>query len=176
MKLSKSQLQKVISLLVLLAFLLVSLLAPPDLPPPSPTPIGTTIDKSLVKAQVMRVIDGDTIELNTGEKVRYIGIDAPEVNSRDTKISCYANEATARNRSLVENKEITMQKDVSETDRYGRLLRYVYVDNLFVNHALVADGFARAKDYPPDSKYKSLLANTETEAKVIKQGLWGKCQ
>ena len=95
------------------------------------------------------VVDGDTIrvELGDGERatVRYIGIDCPEADQP------FGDEATAANRLLVEGQKLLLERDVSETDRYGRLLRYVYlVDGTFVNGELVKGGHARARAYPPD--------------------------
>lgn len=123
---------------------------------------------------VTKVIDGDTIQVQstTGAryKVRYIGIDAPETSQQS---ECYGPEATAKNRELVERKKVELQKDVSETDRYGRLLRYVLVDSLFVNAEMVEKGYARAVTYPPDVRYRDLFARLEREARQAKAGIWG---
>ena len=121
---------------------------------------------------VTRVIDGDTIELENGQVVRYIGIDTPEYTS---KKECYGFEATNFNRALVENKRVTLLKDVSETDRYGRLLRYVYVENIFVNDYLVRQGYANVSSYPPDVKYQNQFREAEKEARENKRGLWSFC-
>jgi endonuclease YncB( thermonuclease family) len=102
------------------------------------------MERSGKRAIVTRVIDGDTIDVNINgvvQRVRYIGIDTPEYTS--TK-EYYGAEATAKNRSLVEGRTVTLVKDVSETDRYDRLLRYVLVGNVFVNYELVRLGFATA--------------------------------
>lgn len=99
------------------------------------------------QAQVMRVIDGDTIDvlLNGQEqRVRYVGMNTPE---RDE--ACYS-EARAANAALVQGQTVTLVRDTSETDRYGRLLRYVYVGDTFVNQQLVRDGWAEVVVYPPD--------------------------
>src|SRR4030042_2567140 len=76
---------------------------------------------------VTRVIDGDTIEIEGGQKVRYIGIDTPEKVDPRPSVQCYGKEAAAKNKELVEGKRVRLEKDVSETDKYGRLLRYVFV-------------------------------------------------
>ncbi len=123
-------------------------------------------------ALVVRVIDGDTIELNTGQKLRYIGIDTPELSFR-TVPDCLAQEAHFKNKELVEGKTIIMEKDVSETDRYGRILRYVWIDSLFVNKYLVEEGYALASSYPPDIKYQDQLQRAEEEARAKNKGLWG---
>ena len=121
---------------------------------------------------VTRVIDGDTIELENGQVVRYIGVDTPEYTSKN---ECYGFEATNFNRELVENKRVTLLKDVSETDRYGRLLRYVYVENTFVNDYLVRQGYANVSSYPPDVKYQSQFREAEKAARENNRGLWSFC-
>ncbi len=103
-----------------------------------------------VSASVVNVIDGDTIEVSldgAAYTVRYIGIDTPERGQ-----TCYG-EAAAFNAGLVEGKTVTLLKDVSETDQHHRLLRYVYVDGLFVNAELVRLGYARAVSFPPDTAH-----------------------
>lgn len=121
---------------------------------------------------VTRVIDGDTIEISTGEKVRYIGINAPELANRN---ECFAGKARQKNVSLVLNKKVKLVKDVSDKDRYGRLLRYVYIDNLFVNKTLVEEGYANAATFPPDVKFKDLFVQMQKQAQEQKKGLWNEC-
>jgi len=122
------------------------------------------------QARVVRVIDGDTIEIAGGAHVRYIGMDTPEIYP---EVEFYGPEAKAKNIELVEGKLVTLEKDVSETDKYGRLLRYVYVDGVFVNGELVRLGYARAVAYPPDTRYRWQLSQLEKEAKAAKLGIWG---
>lgn len=126
--------------------------------------------------KVTRVIDGDTIEIESGQKVRYIGIDTPETVDPRTLPQCFGSQAAAKNRELVEGKNVSLEKDVSETDKYGRLLRYVFIDGLFVNEYLVKEGFAYASSYPPDVKYQDLLASAQNQARSINKGLWSLCQ
>jgi len=76
----------------------------------------------------------------------------------------------------VEGKTIRLEKDVSETDKYGRLLRYVYVEDMLVNTELVRQGLAWAKAYPPDIKYQDVLEEAEAEARRDKIGLWREIQ
>ena len=124
---------------------------------------------------VTRVIDGDTIEVDIGGtiyKVRYIGINAPELDDKQPGFGALAQEATRLNRELVEGKTVRLEKDISETDRYGRLLHYVYVDDIFVNAELVEQGLAWAKAYEPDIKYQDYLEELEAEAKQAGKGLW----
>ncbi len=128
---------------------------------------------------VTRVIDGDTIEVDidgTIYKVRYIGIDAPELDDERPEFCALAQEATRYNRQLVEGKTVRLEKDISETDRYGRLLRYVYVDDTFVNAELVRQGLAWVKVYEPDTKYQDILEEAEAEAREHKIGIWREIQ
>jgi len=121
----------------------------------------------LEKALVVRVIDGDTIELQGGRRVRYLGIDTPELGEY------YAAEATARNRELVDGKIVELQSGKRDEDEYGRLLRYVYVDGIFVNAELVAQGYATAYIFDPDDRYSQVLVQLEQYAKIRQRGLWG---
>jgi len=116
---------------------------------------------------VTRVIDGDTIELADGSRVRYLGIDTPEVGE------LYGAEATARNKELVEGKIVELQQGKRDRDKYDRLLRYVYIDGIFVNAELVAQGYARAYIFDPDERYSQVLVQLEQYAKMSKRGLWG---
>jgi micrococcal nuclease len=124
---------------------------------------------------VTRVVDGDTIEIEGGQKVRYIGIDTPEIADPRKPVQCFAKEASNKNKELVEGKRVRLEKDVSETDKYGRLLRYVYVGDTFVNEILVKEGYAFSSTYPPDVKYQSLFQAAEKEAQQAGRGLWGTC-
>lgn len=124
----------------------------------------------------MRVIDGDTIEVENGLKIRYIGIDTPELQSRGRQEQCFAKEAKNKNRELVEGKIIRLEKDVSETDRFGRLLRYVYLDNVLINEYLVKEGFAFAATFPPDVKYADLFLKSQQEAREQNKGMWKICR
>ncbi len=117
-------------------------------------------------ARVERVIDGDTIVVSGGERVRYIGIDAPEVGEP------FYYEAKQFNEQMVVGKCVKLEKDVSDRDDYGRLLRYVYVDGIFVNGEMVRNGYALAKKYPPDTKYQAYLEKMEGEARRLHKGLW----
>ncbi len=117
-------------------------------------------------SRVARVIDGDTIELANGDRVRYIGIDTPERGEP------FFGNATRLNRSLVEGKRIRLMRDVSEKDRFGRLLRYVYVDDILVNAELVREGYARALEYEPDVRFFACFAALEQEALDQQRGMW----
>ena len=115
---------------------------------------------------VTRVIDGDTMEIEGGYRVRYIGIDTPE------KGEPYYQEALEANRNLVGGKKVRLEKDVEDKDKYGRLLRYVWVDNTMVNAELVRLGFAYSYSYPPNLKYQTYFLQMEKEAREHKRGLW----
>lgn len=144
----------------------------------TPTVISknTVLGENRQTVKVVRVVDGDTIEIEGGQKVRYIGIDTPETHDPKRPVGCFGKEAAAKNKELVEGKEITMEKDVSQTDRYGRLLRFVYVDNIFVNDYLVRQGYAHASTYPPDVKLAQQFKQAEQEARENNRGLWNSCR
>lgn len=138
---------------------------------PTPSTISAQVsgDKAIT---VKKVIDGDTIEISTGQKVRYIGIDTPESTIQK---ECFGAEASVKNKELVEGKSVRLEKDVSETDKYGRLLRYVYVGDVFINDELVRQGFANASTYPPDVKYQDKFSEAQKEARENNRGFWSKC-
>jgi len=133
----------------------------------SDTEIGVVDTEGQVR--VVRVIDGDTIEIEGGARVRYIGIDTPELYPQTEH---YGREAWAENQELVAGKVVALEKDVTETDRYGRLLRYVYVDGVFVNAELVKWGYAYASPYGLNVKYQELFSQLEEEAREAGRGLW----
>lgn len=125
------------------------------------------INNNRESVKVKRVIDGDTIELTDGRRVRYIGINAPEMTDKRKGVLCFAQMAKAENQKLVENKTIELQKDVSDKDKYDRLLRYVWVDGKMINLELIQNGFAKIATYPPDVKYKDLFLIAQKESKQI---------
>lgn len=132
--------------------------------------------QSAEQAVVNRVIDGDTIELLDGRRVRYIGMDTPELGSLSIKDQCFAQEATEKNKELVQGKEVKLLKDISETDKYKRLLRFVWVDGLFVNEYLLQEGFAKLESVPPDITYQNVFHAAEVKAKQEHIGLWKSCR
>lgn len=140
--------------------------SPTATPEATPTPEPTATPKR-VEAQVVEVVDGDTIKVNIAGEVyplRYIGIDAPEPDQ------WMGPEASQANWELVGGKTVYLEKDVSETDQYGRLLRYVFLaGGTFVNAELVRQGYAWATAYPPDVKYQALFVQVQQEAQ--QQGL-----
>lgn len=141
----------------------------------SPSP-AASVRPELTPARVTRVIDGDTIEVEidgTTYDVRYIGIDTPETVHPDKPVQCFGPEASARNKELVEGQMVGLEKDVSETDRFGRLLRYVWVGDEMVNAALVRDGYAQVSTFPPDVRHQDLFLQLQREAREAGRGLWG---
>ena len=137
-------------------------------PEPGRAPIGPT-----EIATVVSITDGDTIRIDRGhgsEKVRYIGMNTPEVGDPG------GSEATAENTKLVEGQQVVLERDVSETDMFGRLLRYVWIHDgptwVFVNLELVTRGYAQTATYPPDVRYVDLFTAAEQEARDGGVGLW----
>ncbi len=122
------------------------------------------------EARVVNVIDGDTVDVvvNGREyRLRYIGVDTPE---RDEP---FYEDATRYNRDLVGNQTVILVKDVSDTDRFGRLLRYVYLpDGTFVNAALIQNGYGRVVSFPPDVAQVDYFAELQAEARSDNRGLW----
>lgn len=133
-----------------------------------------TTERTQVK--VIKVVDGDTIKLETGETVRYIGIDTPETVDPRRPAMCFGKEASVKNKEIVEGKMVELEKDVSETDKYGRLLRYVWIDGLLINEFLVREGYAHASAYPPDVKYQERFTKAQQIAREEQRGLWNSCQ
>lgn len=170
-------------------FLRNSPFSPPEVLAPTHSPVATpqlvesnpnastaaVLGTSTTTAHVAKVVDGDTIKLDSGETVRYIGVDTPETVHPTKPVQCYGKEASARNKELVADKEVVLEKDVSETDRYGRLLRYVWVDGVLINQQLVAEGYAVARSFPPDVKRQDEFRAAEAQARAADRGLWHAC-
>lgn len=124
---------------------------------------------------VDRVIDGDTVELSGGIRIRYLGIDTPE--STGGSDDCYGTESADRNRELVEGMRVDLEYDLECTDRFDRLLAWVSVDGDEINRRLVAEGYACTLFIPPngadrEGEYRAL----ETQAQQLGTGLWGACE
>jgi micrococcal nuclease len=124
-------------------------------------------------ATVMQVIDGDTIEIDSGERVRYLMIDSPEST---TQTECFGPEAKLLNEMLVAGKQITLRYDEQCTDDYDRLLAYIEVSGQEINRVMVERGYACVLHISPNGddvvdEYDAL----ETEARMLDKGLWGAC-
>ena len=135
---------------------------------------GFILTSTADQRTVERIIDGDTIVLKGGERVRYIGIDTPEMNPKEP----FAKEATELNAILVEGREVRLEYDKERLDRYGRTLAYVYVMvwdlEVFVNEYLVRVGYAKVATYPPNVKYRDRFLAAEKVARDMKRGVWGR--
>ena len=115
-----------------------------------------------------KVVDGDTLDLNNGDRVRFSGINTPETGE------CYHDEAWDRLKSLVLNKEVFIEQDKTDIDKYGRKLRYIYVNDTLVNGVLVYEGYARVYDkYREDTGRYDQLKELEKNAVKDKLGVWG---
>ncbi len=129
----------------------------------------------MVECVVTNVVDGDTIDVgscaDTG-RVRLILIDAPELSGG---ARCFSRESTEYVAARLLGRTVGLERDVSNTDRYGRYLRYAWVDGELFNERMVRDGYAALAVYPPDVKYRERIAAAEAEAKAANRGLWGVC-
>ena len=132
-------------------------------------------------ATVQRVIDGDTIVVETGgvdERIRLIGIDTPESVKPGTEVECFGKEASEHTADLLpEGTEVVLERDVEARDRYDRLLAYVYraADGLFVNLAIVEEGFGQPATYPPNVAHTEEFVRAGRTARDQDRGLWGSC-
>ena len=136
---------------------------------------------------VSKVIDGDTIQLSNGERVRLVGLDTPESSDnpklrRDSKrtgqdvkaIIEMGKKATEFTKQLVEGRQVRLEFDVQQRDKYARLLAYVYLqDGTFVNAQILKAGYAQVMTMPPNVKYQDLFLNLQQEAREQRRGLWG---
>jgi micrococcal nuclease len=129
-----------------------------------------------VAVTLVEVIDGDTIRVRmpdrSEERVRYIGIDAPEVARAGSPGEYLADEATAHNATLLESGPLILETDVEQRDDFGRLLAYVWAGELFVNERMVADGYAWAHDYPPNLARQDGLWAASESASSAGLGIW----
>lgn len=131
-----------------------------------------TSSLQLDEAVIKRVIDGDTVELESGERVRLIGVDTPESVKPAAPVECLAKEASAYTREYLEGKRVGLERDISDRDRFGRLLRYVWLGDVLFNQQLTLDGMARVVTYPPDVKYHGQLLDAQAQAQEREVGLW----
>ncbi len=124
---------------------------------------------------VVRVVDGDTIHVRIGdrvEKVRYIGVNTPEVHHPTKGEEPGGHAASEINRHLVIGKHVRLELDVQERDRYGRLLAYVWVGETMVNAELVRLGYAQVMTIPPNVRYQAMFVKLQREAREAGRGLW----
>jgi micrococcal nuclease len=128
-------------------------------------------------ATVERVVDGDTIVLRGGERVRYIGVDTPESVKPGSPVECFGKAASRANARLVEGERVLLRYDVERRDRYGRTLAYVRRarDGLFVNAELVRRGFATPLSIPPNVAHAGEFRRLARAAREAGRGLWSEC-
>jgi len=133
------------------------------------------------RATVVRVVDGDTIVVRIGgrdENVRILGIDTPETHKPDSPVECFGPEAADRLGSLLpKGTVVRLVRDIEARDRYDRLLAYVYrdQDGLFIDLAMVADGFAGTLTISPNVAHRDELDRAAADAKAAQRGLWRTC-
>lgn len=130
---------------------------------------------SILDGQVVHVVDGDTIAVRIGgrvEKVRYIGVNTPEIHHPTKGEQPGGREAGGVNRDLVGGKRVRLELDVQSRDRYGRLLAYVWVSDLMVNAELVRRGYAQVMTVPPNVRYQELFLKLQRDAREAGRGLW----
>lgn len=125
---------------------------------------------------VIRVVDGDTIEIKGKVKIRLIGVDTPETKHPQKSEECFGKEATNKLNELVAGRKVRLEADKEDKDRHERPLRYIWLeDGRMLNQMLAEGGFGRAKFYSPNTKYKKLFEGLEERARIERRGLWGAC-
>jgi len=142
---------------------------------------SSTLDSQLDTAIVERIVDGDTVDLQIGgrtERVRLIGVDAPESVARNVPVQCYGAEASSALAEFVPpGTVVEIRRDVEARDRYGRLLLYLYraADGVFVNSWLIESGLAEAVSYEPNVAHEAMLTSARQQAERDLVGLWANC-
>jgi micrococcal nuclease len=129
-------------------------------------------------AQVIRVVDGDTLEARIGdevEDVRLIGIDTPETVEPGAPVQCFGPRASSFAHHLLEGRRVRLVFGAERRDAYGRLLAYAYIDHRFLNAELLRRGLARKLAIPPNTRHQALFERLELGAARAGRGLWGAC-
>lgn len=130
-------------------------------------------EKGSRKYKIIKIIDGDTYQLDNKEKIRLIGVNTPEIHHPTKGTEYFGQEADEFAKGLLLNKKVTLKYDISQRDKYGRLLAYVYLsDGTLVNALLVQEGYAEIMTVPPNVKFADLFLKLEREARKKKLGLW----
>ena len=171
--------QKFLSIILVIVFVSLACSGVDSSPSETPTPqrvptatpsagSGPSQPDGLESATVATVVDGDTIELTDGRRVRYIGVNTPERNQP------YYQEATEANRQLVANRQIHLEFDQDTFDQYGRTLAYIWVDGVLANREIIARGYANVFTVPPNVRYETELRAAEREAREAERGLWAR--
>ena len=135
--------------------------------------------QNLEKQKVLRVIDGDTLELEDGSRVRFLNMDTPETVKKDTAVMCYGKESSNYTKSRLSDKVVNLTIDKESTDQYGRQLRFVFLDGVDTtkiensfNAEMVKKGFARARMYSPNTTYRKDFEEYQKQAQAQKLGVW----
>jgi micrococcal nuclease len=144
--------------------------------------LGDTSINGVETGFVSKVIDGDTIELTDGRKIRYLNIDTPETVKPNTPVQCFGREAKILNEQLVKNHQVWLTQDKDPTDRFGRDLRFVFTSDTetsdvtrSVNAYMVQEGYATTSFYSPNTTYKYEFELLENQAQLFGKGLWSEC-
>ena len=136
---------------------------------------ASVVSAGSLEGTVVRVVDGDTIHVRIGErveKVRYIGVNTPEVHHPRKGEEPGGREAMAMNRWLVDGRQVRLETDVRSRDRYGRLLAYVWVGETMINAELVERGYAQVMTVPPNVRHQALFVKLQRDARDADRGLW----
>jgi len=115
---------------------------------------------------VTHIVDGDTFDIASGERIRMIGIDTPE------RGEFFYKEASVRLGELIDGKEVVLINDISKTDRYGRLLKHVYYGDVWINKQMIDEGFAKLVTFPPDVSHVEVFEQSQQEARKAGVGMW----
>ena len=151
-------------------------------PAPAPGPRAGPASGGLpagLDVTVERVVDGDTIVVSGGERVRLIGVDTPETNDPRRAVGCFGRQASEFTSTLLPTgSRVRLVGDVEQRDRFGRLLAYVYrqADGLFVNAELLRRGFGQVLTIPPNVAHSEEFVALSREARQEERGLWGACR
>ena len=147
-----------------------------DTPTVTPFPTKTsTPDPNRQTGQVVAVVASNVIDVlidGVEYRVKYLLIDTPAFNDPERGTETFGQEALAINRLLVEGQTVTLERDVTDADEFGRLLRYVYVGDLLVNQELIRQGVAWVAPVPPDVKYQASFEEVERETQAVGVGVW----
>ena len=146
---------------------------------PTATPTQTIeASKNLDLVKVTKVVDGDTIKVDIGgtiETVRMIGVDTPEIKDPRKTVQCFGKEASAKTKELLENQMVKLEADKTQNDKdkYGRLLRYIYLENgTFINKKLIEEGYAFEYTYQIPYLYQTEFKAAQQLAETNNLGLW----
>ncbi len=132
--------------------------------------------RGFLEGTVVRVVDGDTVRVEIGgrvERVRYIGVNSPELHHPRRGREPGGREASRVNGELVAHRRVRLELDVQSRDRYGRLLAYVWVGDVMVNAELVRLGYAQVMTVPPNVRHQAMFLRLQRDAREAGRGLWG---